>query len=525
MSGITAELKTAFDRGAGGAAGAAAEAEVEPTYSRKANDDFVEAVHQFVSRVRTVAFPELLRRVADLQSDVYDQVTDLNGSNAGFDKVKEELARKKQRAEAVDVAMRVTKAQMANLVGSKKMAGGVGPHAMAGGRGGVGPHAMAGGRGGRGAVVVGTAAGSGKSGSAKGNPRTSPQYNRLLEQSVKQETEKKRLAEEVKQLEVRIERIRGQFSETPNPKIYESASEQVLEAARAYVNAVRREGNVVMKARTDGPKKRVENEVYDAARATLRELFEGLDARLREALTSAAPGAGAPATVTLFDTAVAVDVESIGRLVAAEQGRRTTVLRRVDARRTETVRVVLEMVGDAHEEALGIAQPVDIWSAVSRKDITVLYALKGVRVLLLFAATTVSTRMFENVYAESMASKDPVPPDLKFYVVMFMAFNVLFDGVLLGALLLLSKLLPLAVDTAVIKDLAVDTAVCHTMVGISLVPMADIIQDKRYFEYKSSSPRAMRLMKQMSMALGGLHALVPYFFLTGPFYTQYRSNI
>ena len=48
--------------------------------------------------------------------------------------------------------------------------------------------------------------------------------------------------------------------------------------------------------------------------------------------------------------------------------------------------------------------------------------------------------------------------------------------------------------------------------------MADIVQDRRYFDYQLAAPRALRVMRQLCFTVSGVHAAVPYFYLSGPFY-------
>jgi hypothetical protein len=142
---------------------------------------------------------------------------------------------------------------------------------------------------------------------------------------------------------------------------------------------------------------------------------------------------------------------------------------------------------------------------------------------LAYAASFVSARIFENIYVDHLKERNEDVPDLKWMVVTYMTINALFDACLVAIIFFISSVMPLSIDMNLVKDFMVDTVAGTLMTLASAIPIADIIQDRRYFEYAEAAPRALRLMQNILWSLSSLHATVPYFYLTGPFYSQHKA--
>jgi hypothetical protein len=76
----------------------------------------------------------------------------------------------------------------------------------------------------------------------------------------------------------------------------------------------------------------------------------------------------------------------------------------------------------------------------------------------------------------------------------------------------------------VVAYFIIDTVIGDIMTMISVIPIANILQNARYFEYKLASPRALRVLVELTRYIAGLHAITPYFYLTGPFYTKFVTD-
>jgi hypothetical protein len=145
-----------------------------------------------------------------------------------------------------------------------------------------------------------------------------------------------------------------------------------------------------------------------------------------------------------------------------------------------------------------------------------MFALKAFRAANAYAAAFISQRMFYNMYIESVNSSKPTVPDLKWFVGVYMAFLLLFDAFFLGVLWFLRRMDIGNVTASLVKDFLVDTLISDAMIASTLLWMAAVIQDKRYFEYRASAPRALRVMRQLAFYVSASHAVVPYFYLLGP---------
>jgi hypothetical protein len=238
-------------------------------------------------------------------------------------------------------------------------------------------------------------------------------------------------------------------------------------------------------------------------------------------------GSSEAGTPRFLDTSLDVDKENVESSSDLEQYQsRLATFERIRINRFNAIAAALRDIEDVHQEvADSLAKPLSLWASVEAANIGLLYALKIARIGLLFSASFVSTKAFETLYTERMSAKQPDVPDLKWLVASFILFAGLFDFLLIAVCYMVSSILPDKLDSRVISDFAVDTLVAHTMAALSLFPIADIIQDSRYFDYQVHAPRALRLMKQICFSLSSFHALIPYFYLTGPFYIQYKKAI
>ena len=322
-----------------------------------------------------------------------------------------------------------------------------------------------------------------------------------------------------------LTRIKDAFSKVPNEGVYDDAFRAMDAAVQEYVDAVTNAARVVNQRRKDGPMRSIDAEDIRAAADSLELVLKKTYSELEAFLTyKTRVGDSEEGTPRFLDGTLQIDRQNVESSVDLDQySARLAVFERIRINRYNAVLNALRDVDSVHVEvSKKLAKPMSAWGAVDSFDVALLYALKIARIGMIFSASFISTRAFETLYAERMSSKKADVPDLKWLVAAFVIFTVLFDFVLLGVIYFVSIILPDKLDNSLVYDFAVDTFVANTMAAISLFPIADIVQDSRWFDYQVQAPRALRLMRELCFSLSAFHALIPYFYLTGPFYIQHK---
>ena len=330
---------------------------------------------------------------------------------------------------------------------------------------------------------------------------------------------------DIEEKEREIKEKERQYANMPNERVYDDAFAALRQAMELYKEGLKVRAAKVMKARGDGPLVDIDPDALQDASDKVGKLFRDIEKAFKDMVTYRRTTATNEVnTVKLFDASMEIEFLNIEGASERRRPGKYAVYERIRLNRLNAVNEVayeMELLHKQIEDRL--SRPMSLSASLDRYDIGVLYALKLSRLGLLFSASFVATRVFNNIYVERASVKEPDVPDLKWMAFAFMVTAMLFDGVIVGIAFFLSSIVPTRLDRAVVKDLLIDTVVAHTMTGLSLFSIADVIQDKKYFDYQVAAPRALRLMRQMCFTLSGFHALIPYFYLTGPFYIQYKQ--
>lgn len=149
-----------------------------------------------------------------------------------------------------------------------------------------------------------------------------------------------------------------------------------------------------------------------------------------------------------------------------------------------------------------------------------LYLFKSLRVAVSWLAFYIADKLFTEYYTKGKnAAANPRTVDLRWYVAIYASFQFVFDLIALVVMYFVRRIDPDVVSGALILDYTFDSAVVTLMVLSSSVWLADIVQDKKYFEYRTSGKRAVRSLRTVMVWLLILHSLVPYFYFAGPNFT------
>nr|WRJ69906.1 hypothetical protein TetV2_00461 [Oceanusvirus sp.] len=307
----------------------------------------------------------------------------------------------------------------------------------------------------------------------------------------------------------------------PVAEVYVNALQRFEQAAREFLEEVRDRSNEVMRRRADGPMIKLDPEVYTQIEDKVKETFQMVHDQLVTMLSK-------EGKMTFLQKVVDLDLQQIGMYYGEtdkfEIESRKTILMGITediSYQVESLLRSIEQIGETITTRL--SKRVDVLSSVAKYDLAALYVLKLCRVGLAYAASFVSARIFENIYVDRLKEDNEGAPDLKWMVVTHLALAAVFDGCLVAMTYFVSSVMPMSLDMNLVKDFMVDTVAGITMTLVSAFPISDIIQDRRYFEYAETAPRALRLMKNILWSLSSLHATIPYFYLTGPFYLQHKA--
>ena len=341
--------------------------------------------------------------------------------------------------------------------------------------------------------------------------------NRIIELDSKKATKEA----EIKQLQSKI----GTQTPPPMAKIYISALERLDNVTKEFMDSLRDEANRLMRSRDSVRSQNLENEVYGEVREALETLFQRVSEKVYALFVDK------DGTLRFLQGVIKNEYSYIEEFYSGqdsskqtEKASRVSLMQGIEEDIRYQVQTFLSTFNDASNAIVKkLSDKIDVLGSIDRFDIGVLYVLKLCRLGLAFASSFVTLRIFENAYVERMAKNAETPPDLKWMVVTFMAMQAVFDLCLIGVCYFVSSVLPVSLDSSVVKDFMVDTLAATTMTTVSVFPIADIIQDRKYFEYSVTAPRALRLMKQIMWSLTSIHAIVPYFYLTGPFYIQQKN--
>ena len=199
--------------------------------------------------------------------------------------------------------------------------------------------------------------------------------------------------------------------------------------------------------------------------------------------------------------------------------------------KVETVKIIRSMAADnatelqisisaVHREILrGIEIEVDGWTK-NTGAFSLLYLFKCLRVLSSWLAFYLADKLFTEYYKKNKnAAANPKTADLRWFVAIYASFQFVFDLIAIVVMYFVRRIDPDVVSGALILDYAFDSAVVTLMVLSSSVWVADIIQDKKYFGFRTGEKRGVRALRTIMVWLLVIHSLAPYFYFAGPNFT------
>ena len=123
------------------------------------------------------------------------------------------------------------------------------------------------------------------------------------------------------------------------------------------------------------------------------------------------------------------------------------------------------------------------------------------------------------MYTKTVYVKNKDPPSILTFYGLFLGFSfstMLFVVAVLYILSLIFKN-PLDGSLAINGDLIVkyitDMFVYHVLTGLLLIVVGVMLQQKRYFKYKTEGPRAIRAYSEIIAIISAITIVIPYFLL------------
>jgi len=148
----------------------------------------------------------------------------------------------------------------------------------------------------------------------------------------------------------------------------------------------------------------------------------------------------------------------------------------------------------------------------------ILYVIKGLRILFMYVALFLATRIFIPMYEVAVYDNKTTPPPLWKYLLIFLGFDVAFNSFLVVALFLLMYIFSSPENTFPInRYLFIKYLTDYVMsMGLILVisyVISGVIVDKKYFKYKYEGARAIRAFEGLVFKVGIIITLLPFFWV------------
>ncbi len=148
----------------------------------------------------------------------------------------------------------------------------------------------------------------------------------------------------------------------------------------------------------------------------------------------------------------------------------------------------------------------------------VMYVIKGLRILLMYIALFLATRIFIPMYEQAVYDNKSNPPSLLKYMAIFLAFDIAFNSFLVVALFLLMFIFKSSdnvfpIDKYLFQKYLMDYIVSTTVLLIFSFLVSRVITKKKYFKYKYEGARAIRALENIMFQMGVIILLVPFFWI------------
>lgn len=160
------------------------------------------------------------------------------------------------------------------------------------------------------------------------------------------------------------------------------------------------------------------------------------------------------------------------------------------------------------------------YERVSWKSVGAVYTLKAFRVLSGFGALYLANKSF----MQMVKTKVGEVVDIRWFLFFYGLYHLLLDLVLMLVAYVYYRTDPGVVSAGTLLDFLFDTVAVYLLVFASAVWIADIIQDKKYFDYRNNPQKAVNILRDITLWVLVLHGMAPWFYTAGPnFHTMMKN--
>lgn len=155
--------------------------------------------------------------------------------------------------------------------------------------------------------------------------------------------------------------------------------------------------------------------------------------------------------------------------------------------------------------------------AVLDGGVLTLYALKAVRVLLMWAALKLADRVFQASYAQAVYGENADPPHPARFVGLYLAADLALTATLWVFLALLKSMFAtdlgsFPITAAVLRAFTVDYVLSQALIAAVALAIAVVVYRKKYFRYKYEGERGVRALRTMVSNIAAVVIIgVPFF--------------
>jgi len=149
-----------------------------------------------------------------------------------------------------------------------------------------------------------------------------------------------------------------------------------------------------------------------------------------------------------------------------------------------------------------------------------LYVLKVVHYLIFLGSLFLTEKIFTEMYMRKVYAENKDPPNILIMVGILLAIDAGFVLFLITILYLLKYIFESPANDFIISNELIgsflgDFVIYIIFVGVLAIIVGSVIQNKRYFKYKTEGVRGIRALNEVITGIAGVLVVLPYFIVLG----------
>jgi hypothetical protein len=157
-----------------------------------------------------------------------------------------------------------------------------------------------------------------------------------------------------------------------------------------------------------------------------------------------------------------------------------------------------------------------IMSLITDSHFIAIYVLKIIHYGMLVGALYLTEKIFSQMYMQEVYANNKDPPSLITMYGIFLGLDIGFVIFLLTVMFLLMYIFKgrannFIINPDLIKSFCVDFLMFTVILGLVMIILGSFMQMKKYFRYKTEGLRAIRAYKDISLTVGAVLLVIPFF--------------